>query len=291
MRILLQFLKPYKALCFFTLLVMVLDVAGTLYIPTLVADMINIGISSGNMDYVIQKGVVMLVVALLSGAGTLLGSFLCARLSARLGRDLRNALYDKSLAFSAYDFEQFGTGSMITRTLNDVNVVQQAFVWSIQMILPVPAMCMIGVVMAYSIDAYMGVLLIIVTAVVLIGAVFITRKASLIFEKLQNFLDRINVILRENITGVRVIRAFNKERYEEQRMRRSFEDYAESSIKANRLFFGLESLAFFVMNICIVGILWLGGNRIGAGQMEIGDITALTEYAILILFYVIMAQW
>lgn len=290
MRTLLQFLKPYKALCFFTLLVMVLDVAGTLYIPTLVADMINIGIGSGNMDYVIQKGVAMLVVALLSGAGTLLGSFLCARLSARLGRDLRNALYDKSLVFSAYDFEQFGTGSMITRTLNDVNVVQQAFVWSIQMILPVPAMCMIGVIMACSIDAYMGILLIIVTAVVLIGAVFITRKASLIFEKLQNFLDRINVVLRENITGVRVIRAFNKEDYEEQRMRRSFEDYAESSIKANRLFFGLESLAFFVMNICIVGILWLGGNRIGAGRMEIGDITALTEYAILILFYVIMAQ-
>lgn len=290
MKTLLRFLKPYKALCAFTLLVMVLDVAGTLYIPTLVADMINIGISSGNMDYVIQKGVVMLAVALLSGAGTLLGSFLCARLSAKLGRDLRNALYDKSLAFSAYDFEQFGTGSMITRTLNDVNVVQQAFIMTIQMILPVPAMCVIGVVLAFSIDTYMGTLLIVVTAIVLIGAVFITRKASLIFEKLQNFLDRINVVLRENITGVRVIRAFNKEHYEEKRMRRSFEDYAESAIKANRLFFGLESLAFFVMNICIVGILWIGGNRIGTGQMQIGDITALTEYSVLILFYVIMAQ-
>lgn len=290
MKTLLQFLKPYKTLCAFTLLVMVLDVAGTLYIPTLVADMINIGISSGNMDYVIQKGVVMLAVALFSGAGTLLGSFLCARLSAKLGRDLRNVLYDKSLAFSAYDFEQFGTASMITRTLNDVNVVQQAFIWAIQMILPVPVMCVVGVIMAFSIDSYMGTLLIVVTAIVLLGAVFITRKASLIFEKLQNFLDRINVVLRENITGVRVIRAFNKERYEENRMRRSFEDYAESSIKANRLFFGLESLAFFVMNICIVGILWLGGNRIGTGQMQIGDITALTEYSVLILFYVIMAQ-
>lgn len=290
MRIFLQFLKPYKSLCFFTLLVMMLDVAGALYIPTLVADMINIGINSGNMNFILRKGVVMLVVTVLSGAGTLLGSFLCARLSSRLGRDMRNALYDKSLAFSAYDFEQFGTGSMITRTLNDVNIVQQAFVWSIQMILPVPMMCIIGVVLAFSIDRFMGMLLVGVTGTVMIAAVFITRKASLIFEKLQNFLDRINVVLRENITGVRVIRAFNKEPYEEMRMRRSFEDYAESSIRANRLFFGLESLAMFVMNICIVGILWFGGNRIGAGQMEIGDITALTEYAILILFYVIMAQ-
>ena len=290
MKTLLRFLKPYKALCFFTLLVMTLDVVGALYIPTLVADMINIGIGGGDMGLILQKGALMLVMALLSGAGTLLGSFLCARLSSRLGRDMRNALYDKSLAFSAYDFEQFGTGSMITRTLNDVNIVQQAFVWSIQMILPVPMMCVIGVLMAFSIDPFMGVLMIAMTGIVLVGAVFITRKASLIFEKLQNFLDRINVVLRENITGVRVIRAFRKEPYEEKRMRRSFEDYAVSAIRANRLFFGLESLAMFVMNICIVGILWLGGNRIGAGLMEIGDITALTEYAILILFYVIMAQ-
>lgn len=290
MRTLLKFLKPYKALCLFTLLVMALDVAGALYIPTLVADMINIGVSGGDMKLIVQKGLVMLVVALLSGAGTLLGSFLCARLSARLGRDMRNALYDKSLAFSAYDFEQFGTGSMITRTLNDINIVQQAFVWSVQMILPVPMMCVIGVLMAFSIDSFMGLLMIIMTGIVLAGAVFITRKASLIFEKLQNFLDRINVVLRENITGVRVIRAFRKEPYEEKRMRRSFEDYAVSAIRANRLFFGLESLAMFVMNVCIVSILWLGGNRIGAGRMEIGDITALTEYAILILFYVIMAQ-
>lgn len=290
MKTFLRFLKPYKALCFFTLFVMALDVAGALYIPTLVADMINIGISGGDMQLIIQKGAVMLVVALLSGAGTLLGSFLCARLSARLGRDIRNALYDKSLTYSAYDFEQFGTGSMITRTLNDVNIVQQAFVWCIQMILPVPMMCVIGVLMAFSIDPFMGLLMIIITGIVLVGAVFITRKASLIFEKLQGFLDRINVVLRENITGVRVIRAFRKESYEEKRMRRSFEDYAVSAIRANRLFFGLESLAMFVMNICIVGILWIGGNRIGAGMMKIGDITALTEYAILILFYVIMAQ-
>lgn len=196
MRVFLKFLKPYKALCFFTLIVMALDVAGALYIPTLVADMINIGISQGNMDMIIEKGIIMLIVAVLSGAGTLLGSFLCARLSARLGRDMRNALYDKSLEFSAYDFEQFGTGSMITRTLNDVNIVQQAFVWSIQMILPVPMMCIIGVLMAFRIDSFMGMLMIFMTGIVLIAAVLITRKASIIFEKLQNFLDRINVVLR-----------------------------------------------------------------------------------------------
>ena len=290
MRVFFQFLKPYRRICLLTVLVMAVDVAGALFLPTLVADMINIGVAGGDMRFILEKGVLMLAVALISGGGTLMGSFLCARLSARIGRDIRNALYDRSLQFSAYDFEQFGTGSMITRTLSDVNVVQQAFVWSIQMVLPVPLMCVTGVIMAFSIDRAMGFLLVGVTAVVIAAAIFFTRRASAIFERMQSFLDKINRIVRENITGVRVIRAFNKEKSEEERMHRSFEDYAEASIKASTLFFMLDSLAFFVINICIVTILWLGGNRIGAGYMEIGDITALTEYAILILFYVIMAQ-
>lgn len=290
MKTVLRFLKPYKLLCLFTLLTMVLDVLGALLIPTLVASMINIGVAGGDLQHILREGLLMLLAAAAAGLGALLGSWLCARLSAQVGRDIRNALYDKTLAFSAYDFEQFGTGSMITRTLNDVNIVQQAIVWSIQMVLPVPIMCVMGIVMAFSIDRVMGLLLVGITALILVCAAFVTRKASLIFERLQRFLDRMNVVLRENITGVRVIRAFNKEPYEEGRMRKSFEDYAASAIQANRLFVGLESLAFLVINLCVTAILWLGGNRVAAGFMEIGDITALTEYAILILFYVIMAQ-
>ncbi len=168
---------------------------------------------------------------------------------------------------------------MITRTLSDVNIVQQAIVWCIQMVLPVPVVCTMGIVMAFSIDRKMGILLIAVTLFIILLAVVITRKASVIFGRLQSLLDRMNVVLRENITGVRVIRAFNKERWEERRMRKSFEDYAASSIEANRLFVNLESAALLAVNLSIVAILWLGGNRIGAGFMEIGDITALTQYA------------
>ena len=290
MRTFLRFLKPYQGLCLLTLLVMALDVAGALYLPTIVADMINIGVAGGDLDFILRKGGLMLGVALVSGGGTLVGCFLCARLSARIGRDMRNALYDKSLTFSASDFEGFGTGSMITRTLNDVNVVQQAFVWSVQMVLPVPLMCVIGVLMAFSIDHVMGLLLIGITLVVILGAVLVTRRASAIFARAQRFLDRISVVVRENITGARVIRAVNKAPGEAGRMRRSFTDYAQAAIQANTLFFVLESLAIFFLNLCVVAILWLGGNRIGGGFMEIGDITALTEYAVLILFYVMMAQ-
>lgn len=290
MRMIFRFLKPYKWLCMFTLAVMALEAAGGLLIPSITANMINRGVNGGDIQYILQSGLLMVGVTVLTSFGALAGSYLCASVSAKLGRDMRNAIYDKSLTFSDDDFEQFGTGSMITRTLSDVNIVQQAIVWSIQMILPVPAVCIMGIVMAFSIDKTMGMLLIFVTGFIIVLAVLVTRRASLIFERLQLFLDRMNVILRENITGVRVIRAFNKEGCEETRMRKSFEDYAESSIRANRLFAGLESVALLAINLAIVAILWAGGNRIGAGFMEIGDITALTQYAIMILFYIIMAQ-
>ena len=290
MRLILQFLRPYRRLCLFTILVMILDVAGGLLVPRLTADMINIGVESGNIDYMIGKGIAMLAVAVLAGAGALIGSWLCADLSAKIGQDMRNMVYEKSLTFSDHDFDQFGTGSMITRTLNDINIIQQSVVWCIQMVLPVPAVCVMGVGMAFAIDTVMGFLLIAVTLLIIVLAVLVTRKASAIFGRLQQLLDRMNVVLRENLTGVRVIRAFNKEKDEEKRMRKTFEDYAETAVSANLLFAGLESTAFFVINIAIVAILWIGGDRIGAGFMEIGDITALTEYSILILFYIIMAQ-
>ena len=290
MKTILHFIKPYKKLCLFTILFIIFDILGALYIPTITADMINIGVGSKDINYIIQKGIIMLGATILSGIGALVGSYLASKLASNIGRDIRNALYKKSLEFSHFDFKQFGTGSMITRTLNDVNVIQQSVVWCLQMVIPVPIMCISGITMAFMIDKIMGFLLIGITLIILVAAFFITRKASTIFAKLQKFLDRMNVILRENITGVRVIRAFNKEPYEKERMKKSFEDYAESAIKANRLFAGLDSLAFLAINLCIVAILWIGGNRVGAGFMEIGDITAVTEYAILILFYLIMAQ-
>lgn len=290
MKTIFKFLKPYKLLCVFTIIFILFDVIGALYIPTITANMINSGVGNKDIDYIIKEGILMLIVTVVSGAGALIGSYLCSKLTSNMGRDMRNSLYKKSLTFSHFDFKQFGTGSMITRTLNDVNVIQETAVSFIQMVIPVPIMCFLGIIMAFIIDKLMGFLLLTMTIIIVLMALFITRKATVIFEKLQTFLDKMNVILRENITGVRVIRAFNKEEHEKNRLKNSFENYAESAIKANRLYAGLDSLAFFAINVCIVAILYIGGNRVGLGAMEIGDITAVTEYAILILYYLIMAQ-
>lgn len=290
MRTLFPFLKPYGWKCVFILIVTMADVAGALLIPTITADMINIAVAGSQMDAMLQKGILMMCIALLSGVLSIVGSWLCARLSADLGRDLREAVYDRSLTFSASDFEAFGTASMITRTLNDVNIIQQAFVNFVQMILPVPMVCILGIVLAFRIEVQMGVLILCGTIFVLLAALLIMRKAAPIFDKLQRFLDRMNVVLRENITGVRVIRAFNKENHETGRMSQTFDAYATSSIHANYLFAGLDCLANVAINLLIVAVVYLGGNAVGAGNMQIGDITSVSEYAIWILLYVMMAQ-
>lgn len=291
MRLLLGFLRPYKGLVAATVLALLLDVAGALLIPTILAEMINVGAANGGLDHIIAYGGVMLAVTLVSGAGTLAGSWLCAKLCANVGRDIRNAIYDSSLTFSDGDFKEFGTGSMITRTLNDVNVIQQTLMMSLQILLPVPIMFVMSVALAFSIDVQMGWLLLGIVLVVTALAALIVWKAAGIFEKLQSYIDRMNVVLRENITGVRVIRAFGRDRHEIGRLDKAFSAYADNAIKVNYLFAGLDSFTFFLMNIAIVLVLWLGGDRVGVHAMEIGNITALIEYAMLVLFYIMMAQF
>ena len=290
MKLLLKYMKPYRGLAIITVLVLMVDIAGTMLVPTLLANMVNIGVATKNFNYILQNGLAMLGATALASGGALLGSYLSAKLAANVGRDIRNAVYDSSLAFSGSDFERFGTGSMITRTLNDINVIQQSIIMTIQMVLPVPIMCVMGIALATSIDYQMGILLAIVVAVVLVIAAITVANAAPIFTRLQRFIDRMNVVLRENITGVRVIRAFNKEEHENERLDDVFSRYAKAAIKVNWLFAGLDCSAFFLMNIAEVAVLWFGGNRVGAHAMEIGSISAVLEYAMLILFFIMMAQ-
>ena len=290
MALIFRFLKPYWKRCLLTVLVVVLDVAGTLFVPTIMADLINDGLAGVQLNEIVKSGLLMLAFSVLSGLGGLLGSWLCASLSAKIGRDMRNAIYDKSLLFSDGDFEKFGTGSMIMRTLNDVNVVQQAIVMCIQMILPVPVMVVLGIIFSFRINTNIGYLMLGGMAVLILVALVVILNASRIFAAMQKTLDKMNVVLRENITGTRVIRAFNKQDYEEERANQTFGKYATLAIKANNVFAGLDSIASLIINTSVVVIIWIGGNAVGAGEMLIGDISAVSQYALMILYYIMMAQ-
>ncbi|WP_071441281.1 ABC transporter ATP-binding protein [Traorella massiliensis] len=290
MKLMTQFIKPYRKLLIFTILLIFLDVIGALYIPTLVAEMLNQGTSGSTMNNLYMTGIQIVIASLVSGVGAILGGYTCAVLSSKVCKDIRDALYQKSLKLSVYDFKQFGTASITTRTISDVTNIQTAFISVIQMVLPVPAIFIIAIILTFHLDTMAGTILLIVLAIVILVAICIMKMTSPLFKKLQKLLDRMSTVILENLTCVRVIRAFNKQQDEQNRLDRSFEDYAGTSIKTNQMFANLDGLSFFSINIFIIIIYWISGGRISNGYFQIGDITALIEYAMLALFYLMMAQ-
>ena len=290
MNLILRFLKPHWKLCLITVVLLIVDVAGALFIPTLVAEMLNDGTSGASFDAIVRTGIHMAAVSVLAGVCAILGGYASATLAAQVGKDMREAIYTKSLKLSVYDFRQFGTASITTRTISDITTIQFALTSTIQMVIPVPVICVLALALTFGLDAQMGVILLIVVAAVLLLAWRIMGSASPLFRKLQKLLDRMSTILLENITGVRVVRAFNNERREEGRMITAFSNYAATSIKANRLFANLDGLSFFCINLFVVVVYWLSGAHISSGNLQIGDITALIEYAMMVLFFLMMAQ-
>ena len=290
MKLILQFLKPHWKLTVLTVLLAVIDVSGSLFIPTLAAHLLNQGTSGVAFEELLTTGLQMGAVSLFSSICAILGGYACATLAARVGKDMRVALYEKSLKLSVYDFRQFGTASITTRTVSDITTIQFALTSFIQMVLPVPLVCIIALALSFQLNATLGTILLILTALVFILALGIMRSASPLFKKLQKLLDRMTTILLENITGVRVVRAFNNEEREQNRMSDAFSNYAETSIKANRRFANLDGLSYFFINLFVVIVYWLSGGYISLGNLQIGDITAVIQYAMMVMFFLMMAQ-
>ncbi len=290
MKLIYRFIKPHWKLCVITMVMLIIDVTGGLYIPTLAAKMMNQGVSGSSIEVLFNTGLKMAIGSLIAGLCAVIGGYTCATLTARIGKDIRVALYEKTLKLSINDFRQFGTASITTRTVSDITNIQTAFISFMQMVVPVPVICVIALILSFRLDTQIGMVLLIAVIVILSLAYLIIKSASPLFRSLQKLLDFMSTVLLENITGVRVIRAFNNESREQERLNVSFANYANTSIKANRKFANLDGLSFFCINFVIITVFWLSGGRIAAGHFQIGDITAVIEYAYLILFFIMMAQ-
>ena len=286
-----QLVSPYRGLAAATLVAMLFDLSGMLLIPTQLSAMINTAVTTQDANEFLAHGALMLAAALVGSFGYIGSTWLASRLCANVGRDLRMRVYRASLAFSAADFNRFGTGSMITRTLSDANVVQQTLLMTVLMILPVPIMCAISVGLAFSTDFVMGWVLLAVTLVTLSISLVAIRGTAPVFTRLQGFIDAMNARLREAITGVRVVRAFGREELARERLDETFDAYARNAIRVNYVFATTDLMTFFLMNGVESLTMWLGANRVGAHAMQIGSISALIEYAMLIMFFMMMAQF
>jgi ATP-binding cassette subfamily B multidrug efflux pump len=290
-RLLGRLLRPYRRRIVLALALLVCDTVGMLYIPTELSALINSAISAAGGGALMEHGVRMLVAALVGSGGCVASYWVVSNLAADVARDLRVALYSHSLELSASEFGRFGTASMITRTLSDVNVVQQTIVMTFTMAAPVPVVCVVAILLAFSVDPVMGRMLLVMTAVMLAVSVVAVVRSAPTFVKLQGFVDRMNVRLRESVTGTRVVRAFGREDFERGQLDETFQSYADSAIRVNLVFATADSVTFFIMNVVEALVMWLGADRVGAHAIQIGSISALIEYSMTILFFMMMAQF
>lgn len=289
-RLLASLMRPYRWRALATLTLLLCDVTGMLYIPTELSALVNAAISH-QADTLSVHGLRMLAAAVLGSGGCIASYWMATHLAADVGRDLRVAVYEKSLSLSAADFARLGTGSMITRTMGDANVVQQTLVMCFVMIAPVPVACVVAAVLAFSTDWQMGWVILAVTAGMLAVCAAALARSAPIFVRMQGLVDAMNTRLRESITGVRVIRAFGRQRLDRERLDETFEGYAASAIRVNMTFTLADSVTFFLANGVEVLVTWVGANRVGAHAMQIGSITALVNYAMIVMFSMMMAQF
>lgn len=288
MKQLYSFLRPHGGNFFLALLFLLFQNAGVLYLPSLVADIINIGVANSDLDYIYKTGILMLIVVVISGVGAVLSTFYSAQAMSRLCSDMRETVFLKAMSYSRSDFQKIGTASMIIRCTSDITIIQRTGGLFLRIMLPVPIMMVVGFSLSFRTNARLAWMLLCFIAFFLLTAILIGKKAIPMFETLQVKMDRLTYILREKITGTRVIRAFNRQSFEQERFYGSCRDFRDIAVQINRIFAILIPVLFLLLDMCVVFILWFGGIEVTKGTLQIGSIFALIEYMTIILFSGVM---
>jgi ATP-binding cassette subfamily B multidrug efflux pump len=288
-RLLRTFLRPYAATIVLVLALLLVQAIANLYLPELNADIINNGVAKGDADYILQTGGFMLVVTFALMVAAIVAVYFSSRVAMGFGRAVRSAIFRKVETFSAVEVNHFGAASLITRNTNDVMQVQMVVLLALNMMVSAPLLTIGGVIMALRQDVPLtGILLVIIPIMAVLIAV-VMRRAVPLFQAMQRKLDRINLVMRETLSGVRVIRAFVRTRHEEERFDEASRDLMDTSLRVNRLFAITMPSLMAIMNLSTVAVLWFGAYRIDTGEMPIGNLTAFLQYIIQILFAIMMA--
>ena len=284
-------LRPYSWLIVLVVILTLAQVIANLYLPTLNADIINNGVVKGDTTYIIQVGAVMLAVTLVSALAAIASVYFGSKTSMSLGRDTRGALFRRVQKFSQAEVNRFGAPSLITRTTNDVQQVQMVVLMMLNVVLMAPMMAIGGVIMALRLNVTLST--VILVAIPIMGAFIglVISRATPLFMSMQKKIDRINQVTREFLSGVRVIRAFDRTVYEEKRFDVANEDLTDTTLKVGRLFALVFPAVTLIMNFTTIAIMWFGGKQIADGTMPIGDLTAFLQYVFMILFSVLMATF
>ena len=288
-RILREYLRPYKRNVSFVLLLLLIQAIANLYLPSLNADLINNGVAKGNLGYIWRVGATMLGASVLVMIASLTLAYLSARVAMAFGRDLRKGVFTSVEAFSERELNHFGAPSLITRNTNDVQQVQMVLFMGLTMMVSAPITGIGAVIMALRMNVRLsGLLLVAVPLMALLISILLRRVVPL-FRTMQFKIDRINLVLREQISGVRVIRAFVKTRHEEERFAAANSDLMNTTLKVTRTFAIMFPSLTLILNLSSVAVIWFGGKLVDSGQMPIGNLTAFLAYIMQILMSVMMA--
>ena len=283
-----KYLKKYWLLITLTILLVAIQAIISLYLPDLMSDIVDKGITKGDTDYIWRVGGKMLLVSFISVIAAVLASYSSSIVSMGLGKDLREAIFKKVTSFSLEDMNKFSTSSLITRTTNDVTQIQQATIMILRMVVMAPVMAVGGIFMAIQKDAKLTSILLVSVPVMLLGLGIIAWIVAPLFKSMQKKIDKLNLVVRERVTGIRVIRAFNKEDYEKGRFSEANNDLMRTALIVNRIASVLFPYMMIVMNFTTIAIIWFGAKQIDAGTLQVGQMMAVMQYVMQIMFSFIM---
>ncbi|MEN6591420.1 MAG: ABC transporter ATP-binding protein [Thermotogaceae bacterium] len=283
-----KYFSRYWLLITVTVLLVVIQAVISLYLPDLMSNIVDKGITKGDVDYIWKVGGQMLLYSLMSALAAIVGSYTSSIVSMGIGRDLRGAVFEKVNSFSLEEINKFSTASLITRTTNDVTQIQQATMMMLRMVAMAPVMAIGGIAMSVNKDAQLTSVLFISIPIMFAGLGLITWIVVPWFRSMQTKIDRLSLVLRERVTGIRVIRAFNKEEHEKKRFTEANNDLTNTALKINRVASLLFPYMMIVMNFTTILIIWFGAKQIDIGKLQVGQMMAVMQYVMQIMFSFIM---
>jgi len=288
MRNLLVYLKPYWKVTLLAPILMFIEVVCDLMLPTLLANIVDNGVATGDLPYIFRTGGLMLGIALIGMVGGMGCTVASSIASQNFGADLRSDLFRKIQGFSFFNIDRFKTSSLITRLTNDITQLQMVVLMSLRMMVRAPLLFLGGIIMAVSLNARLSLILVVVIPLLVLVLVFTMSKSMPRFAKMQKMLDRVNAVVRENLAGVRVIKAFVREDHERNRFGEANDNLMYAALNAYNLVIVMMPVIMLIMNLSIVAVLWWGGVFVNSGEMEIGQVMAYINYIMQILFSLMM---
>ncbi len=283
------YLRPYRAPIAVALVLLLIGAIGNLYLPDLNADIIDNGVVKGDTDHILRVGALMLVVTAVLGVASVAAVYVGARVAMGFGRDVRRAVFSTVETFSQVEVNHFGPPSLITRNTNDVQQVQTVVFMGLTMIVSAPILIVGGIIMAVRTDPVLSALLIVILPLMALVIGLVMSRAIPMFRAMQTKIDRINQVMRETLTGVRVIRAFVRTPHEEARFDTASRDLFDTTLKVGRLFAVTIPIMTAILNLSTVAVMWFGAQRVADGAMQIGALTAFLQYLLQIMFAVLTA--